>query len=104
MFTQFLTLQRPDSTRANPAFMKKTRNAAARTQTVSRFTFRASRVRSMGRGGKEGIEGNEGKGGYVMLSGVRSVAEGQSEARRRSTSSNIVILEKFRRRRPLPLI
>ena len=35
MFTQFLERHRPDSTQANPAFMKKTSAAVSSTQTVS---------------------------------------------------------------------
>ena len=35
IFTVFFARQRPDSTIANPRFIKNTRNAASRTQTVS---------------------------------------------------------------------
>jgi hypothetical protein len=40
IFTAFFDRQRPDSTVANPRFMKKTRAAVIRTQTVSAITFR----------------------------------------------------------------
>jgi hypothetical protein len=39
MFTVFFARQKPDSTRAKPRFMKKTRNAAIITQRVSMAIF-----------------------------------------------------------------
>jgi hypothetical protein len=43
MFTQFFARQRPDSTKAKPAFMKNTSIAATKTQTVSTPVRRALR-------------------------------------------------------------
>ena len=41
MLTAFFERQRPDSTMANPAFIKKTKAAVIRTQTVSAITLKS---------------------------------------------------------------
>ena len=43
MFTAFLARHRPDSTMANPRFMKNTRNAVTKTHTVSIAIFMPDR-------------------------------------------------------------